>query len=84
MANEPFTGLCVGGPYAGKMMSWPSRSFHIEEHLPDGSEPIKRTHYTHHHAGGPLALWIVEGWDITKALLAMAEAYVEVQTNAGK
>lgn len=78
MSKSPRTGLCIGGPYAGRMIAQPGTQFEVL------SEEGTSSFYRWHHLGGPLALWIVEGCDITQAINAMAEAYVEKQINGGR
>lgn len=91
MSNK-FSGLCVGGPYAGKQIVAASESFTLQEMPPlkevlqasisDKPEPLPAitTHrYTWTHIG-PFALWLHQDTNLNQALNAMALAYQEKHT----
>lgn len=80
---SPYTGLCVGGPMAGKTVARPKQFFKCEEllaslkaSLADDPVPTQEHAYSWQHIG-PFALWIHESLNLSTALETLALSYMK-------
>lgn len=80
-----YAGLCVGGPLAGKSISYPHQKMKLEqfERMPlkaaleaSLQPPLEPVIYNWHHTGAQ-GFWIPEGQSLYDAINTLAQAYVE-------
>lgn len=84
--EQQFAGLCVGGPYAGKLHVAATEAFMVEERVgqlrlkpTNGQSPVmnvKSNLYTRHQVG-ELGLWLHESLTPEQAMAEIAAGYIE-------
>ena len=82
-----FSGLCVGGPYAGRLIVGSTGTLHVEERLKRrlgriGNKAASagaefKTHRYYSHMVGEVGLWVHESMTLQQALAEIAAGYIE-------
>lgn len=82
-----FSGLCVGGPYAGRLIVGTTGTLHVEERLKRrlgrvggkiASTGVEyKTHLYYSHMVGEVGLWVHESMTIDQGIAEIAAGYIE-------